>query len=317
MTKPSPLKKKPAPKKPAAPPQAAAAFDKTLSEIEALSTDRLIAINLDIPRVVSQVLGVLPGILALRPAIAGHLPQHDVALLDRLETYALAAWYAHLAWLSSGGAENSLKPLLAEAAPLRENLLSDAEALVRRGLLDADTVAEIRAGQGYIDTANDLVALSALFTASWSEVTGKTAATEEEVRRAGEIGPQILAALGVREHGKGPGPTEAADRRARAFSLLVHAYDQTRRAVAYLRWNEGDADSIAPSLYKGRTGRAASSSDTAAAPADEAPAGPTAPASPGAAVPAAPNGAAGPAVLNGTTAHAVPGAAPSGTAPTG
>ncbi|WP_437900619.1 hypothetical protein [Sorangium sp. So ce124] len=317
MTKPSPVKKKPAPKRPAAPPQAAAAFDKTLSEIEALGPDRLIAINLDIPRVVSQVLGVLPGILALRPAIAERLPQHDVALLDRLETYALAAWYAHLAWLSSGVAENALKPLLAEAAPLRENLLSDAEALARRGLLDADTVAEIRAGQGYIDTANDLVALSALFTASWSEVTGKTAATEEEVRRAGEIGPQILAALGVREHGKGPGPTEAADRRARAFSLLVHAYDQTRRAVSYLRWNEGDADSIAPSLYKGRTGRAASSSDTAAAPADEASAGPTAPASPGAGVPAVPNGAATPAVLNGTAAHAVPGAAPSGTPPTG
>jgi hypothetical protein len=302
MTKPSPLKKKPAPKKPAAPPQAAAAFDKTLPEIEALSADRLIAINLDIPRIVSQVLGVLPGLLALRSAIAERLPTHEIASLDRLEAYALAAWYAHLAWLSSGGAENALKPLLAEAAPLRENLLSDAETLARRGLLDADTVAEIRAGQGYIDTANDLVALSALFTASWSEVTGKTAATEQEVRRAGEIGPQILAALGVREHGKGPGPTEAADRRARAFSLLVHAYDQTRRAVAYLRWDEGDADSIAPSLYKGRTGRAASSSDTAAAPADEAPAGPTEPASP--------------AALNGAAVPAVPGAALNGTTPT-
>ncbi|WP_231864910.1 hypothetical protein [Sorangium cellulosum] len=96
-----------------------------------------------------------------------------------------------------------------------------------------------RAIQGYIDTANDLVAFSALFTASWSEVTGRTAATEEEVRRAGEIGPQILAPLGVREHDKSPGPTEAADRRARAFSLLVHAYDQTRRAIAYLRWDKG------------------------------------------------------------------------------
>ncbi|WP_437709724.1 hypothetical protein WMF45_34700 [Sorangium sp. So ce448] len=212
MTKPSPLKKKPAPRKTAAPPQAAASFNKILPEIEALSPDRLIAINLDIPRVVSQVLGVLPGLLALRSAIAEHVPTHDVALLDRLETYTLAAWYAHLAWLSSGDAENALKPLLADAAPLRENLLSDAEALARRGLLDADTVAQIRAGLGHIDAANDLVALSALFTASWAEVASKTAATEEEVRRAGEIGPQLLAALGVREHGKGSGPTEAAER---------------------------------------------------------------------------------------------------------
>lgn len=263
MTKPSsPLKKKPAPRKPAAPPQAAAAFDRIIPELDALSTDALIPINLNIPRSVSQVLGVLPGLLALRPAITERLPMHDVGLLDRLETYALAAWYAHLLWLSSAGAESALKPLLGEAVPLRENLLSDAEALARRGLLDADAVAEIRAGHGNIDTANDLVALSALFSASWPEIACKTAATEEEVKRAGELGPQILAALGVREHGAAPLPADAADKRARAFSLLVHAYNQIRRAVIYLRWDEGDADEIAPSLYKGRRGRGASSSET-------------------------------------------------------
>ncbi|WP_441288398.1 hypothetical protein ACSRUE_41605 [Sorangium sp. KYC3313] len=294
MTKPStPIKKKPAPRKPAAPPQAAAAFDRALPEIAALSPDRLVAINLDIPRAVSQVLGVLPGLLALRPAIAEQLQKHDLALLDRLETYALAAWHAHLMWLSSRAPESGVKPLLAEAVPLRENLLGDAEALARRGLLDAEAVAEIRAGQGHIDTANDLVALSALFNGSWAEIAGRTAATEEEVKRAGEIGPQLLASLGVREHGAGPGPTEAADRRARAFALLVRAYDQSRRAVAYLRWDERDADTIAPSLYKGR-GRAASSSDTAAAPEDAAPPG------------AAPAG---------TPAPAAPGAAPGGSPP--
>ncbi|WP_437487723.1 hypothetical protein WME75_07390 [Sorangium sp. So ce1014] len=314
MARPFQNKKKPAPKKPGATPQAAAAFDKTLAEIEALSPDRLIAINLDIPRMVSQVLGVLPGLVVLRSDIAERLQKHDVALLDRLETYALAAWDAHLVWLSSGGAENALKPLVEEAVPLRENLLSDAEALARRGLLDAEAVAEIRAGQGHIDTANDLVALSALFSGSWSEIAGKTAATEKEVNRAGEIGPLLLAALGVREHGKGPGPTEAADKRARAFALLVHAYDQTRRAVAYLRWNEGDADTIAPSLYKGRGGRSASSSDTAGAPQDAAPAGPAAPASPGAAPPVLPPpDTAAPAA----SGAAPPGAAVSGAAPNG
>ncbi|WP_437945885.1 hypothetical protein WME98_34055 [Sorangium sp. So ce296] len=188
MARPFSNKKKPAPKKPAAPTQAATAFNKTLPEIEALSADRLIAVNLDIPRVVSQVLGVLPGLLALRPDVAEQLQKHDVALLDRLETYALAAWYAHLVWLSSGGTESALKPLLEEAVPLRENLLSDAEALARRGLLDAETVAEIRAGQGHIDTANDLVALSALFSGSWSEIAGKTAATEAEVNAPASSG---------------------------------------------------------------------------------------------------------------------------------
>ncbi|AUX22078.1 uncharacterized protein SOCEGT47_025790 [Sorangium cellulosum] len=154
----------------------------------------------------------------------------------------------------------------------------------------------------------------ALFGGSWAEIAGKTAATQEEVKRAGEIGPQIIAALGVREHGKGPGPTEAADKRARAFSLLVHAYDQTRRAVAYLRWDEGDADTIAPSLYKGRAGRTtSSSSDTADTPPDEAP-GPTAPASPGTAPPVPLPGTAAPTTTPSGTAP--PGVAPNGAPPT-
>ncbi|WP_437625608.1 hypothetical protein [Sorangium sp. So ce1151] len=295
MAKPSaPLKKKPAPEKPAAPPQAAAAFDEAAPEMDALERDALLPINIDIPRAVSQVLGVLPGLLALRPLIAERLPTHDVGLVDRLETYALAAWYAHLAWLSSGGAQNGLKPLLEEAVPLRANLLGDAEALARRGLVDAETVADIRAGNGHMDTANDLVALSALFSGSWSEIAGKTAATEEEVRRAGELGPELLAALGVREHGAAPGPSDAADKRARAFTLFVNAYDQTRRAVSYLRWNEDDLETIAPSLYKGRGGRGASSSDTDAAPQVAPPAQPdtAAPAPPGAAAPAPPDTAA-------------------------
>jgi len=131
-------------------------------------------------------------------------------------------------------------------------VLSDAEALARRKLIDASVVSDIRAGQGHVDMANDLVALSALFSNNWDEIQGKTAATEAEVARAGKLGPLILAALGMREQGAAVAPAEAAARKARAFTLFVRAYDETRRAVSYLRWPERDADEFAPSLYKGR-----------------------------------------------------------------
>ena len=36
--------------------------------------------------------------------------------------------------------------------------------------------------------------------------------------------------------------------RARAFTLLVRAYDDCRQAASYLRWREGDVDDFAPSL---------------------------------------------------------------------
>lgn len=37
--------------------------------------------------------------------------------------------------------------------------------------------------------------------------------------------------------------------RLRAFTLLSRAYNEARRAAVYLRWNDGDADSLVPSFY--------------------------------------------------------------------
>jgi hypothetical protein len=68
-------------------------------------------------------------------------PRFLIARLDKLEDYALGAWYAHLLALPSASAGNPVKPLLDEATTLRAALLDDAEALARRGPLDADAVA--------------------------------------------------------------------------------------------------------------------------------------------------------------------------------
>lgn len=245
--------KAPSPVKPAEPPRAAAAFASIQPELLKLAPESLGRINIDISQAVSVALGVLPGLAFLRPSIA-ELPGFKLDHFDKLETYALAAWYAHLLSLPPASASNPVQPLLEEATKLRANLLSDAEALATRGLLDQEAVQGIRAGNGQVDTANDLVALSALMGSRWDTIATKTAATAEEVHRAGDLGPLLLAALGVREHGSAASPAEAADRKVRAFTLFTAAYDQVRRAVIYLRWNEGDADILAPSLYKGRGG---------------------------------------------------------------
>jgi hypothetical protein len=246
------------PAKPSAPTKSAEALAHVEKEMAALSSSELNTINVDIPQAVSIVLGVVPQLKSFRAQIQKSLPDHPLHSFDKLETYALAAYHAHILWLPPETRENRVAALLDEATPLRENLLGDAEALARRNLLDPDAVAAIRAGQGNIDKANDLVALSALFTTKWDDVKHKTAATLDEVHRAGELGPLLLAALGVRDHGVPLEPVKAADQRRRAYTLFFRAYDETRRAIGYLRWHEGDAEDIAPSLYKGRGPRAAS-----------------------------------------------------------
>ncbi|HVY49755.1 MAG TPA: hypothetical protein VHB21_27865 [Minicystis sp.] len=230
---------------------AADAYAAILPEIEALPASSVRPITVDIPRAVSIALGASPAIAALRPAIVEELPDFDTSAVDGLDRYALGAWYAHLLALPTTGDASTLRRLLDEAAPLREGLLVAAEALAHRTLLDPKTVAEIRSGQGNLDTANDLVALSSLFTMRWADVESNTAVTRDEVDRAAVLGPELLAALGERgQASRPPLPSGAADRRARAFTLLVDAYDACRRAATYLRWAEGDADVIAPSLFK-------------------------------------------------------------------
>jgi hypothetical protein len=250
----NPTTKKATPARPSVPREAAAALSVVAPEVAALSSSDLLPIKLDIPRAVAVAIGVLPNLRELRPRLIAELPQHPIHTTDKLGTYALAAWYTHLCALPTSKAEGEFEALLAEATPLREDLMIAAEALAHKKLLDPETVAEIRSGRGNLDKANDLVALAALFTQRWSHIHGKTTVSLGDIERAAELGPLLLVALSAREQpiAGAPNPTDPAEQRVRAYTLFVNAYEETRRAVAYLRWHEGDLDDLMPSLFAGR-----------------------------------------------------------------
>lgn len=250
-------KKGPAPARPSSPPTAQVAFDHLGAELAALEPDDYATINIDISQAVSLVLGALPGISAYSERLQA-LPQFEARWVEQLETYVLGAWFAHLQAIPGTPSQSEVRRLVDEATALRAALLGDADALVRRGVFDAQAVATVRAGQGHVDLANDLVVLSTMFLQAWDTIGGRTLATMEEVERAAVLGPALIAALGAKAGaGTGPNAADAADQRARAYTLFVRAYGEVRRGLYYLRWHEGDADLIAPSLYRGRGGRGA------------------------------------------------------------
>jgi hypothetical protein len=260
-----------APAAPSAPNAAADAFAKVEPELGSLAAEELAPLPDDFGAAVNAVLAAAPRIHEHREAMGEQLPKHPLELVDNLEQYAQAAWYAHLVHTYSSNGPEALKALVDEATKLRDGLLIAAEALAHRNLLDADSVARIRKGSGNADLAGDLVALAALFKESWGKVASKTAVERHEIDRAAELGPAVLVAMHAKKHAGKPVDTEA--QRARAFTLLSRAYDACRHALAYLRWKEGDADSIAPSLTKKKAGRkpgakkdeAGSAEETAAA----------------------------------------------------
>jgi hypothetical protein len=196
------------------------------------------------------------------------LPDFDVENLDRLGTYALAAWYAQIE-AAPKTTENPVVTLVAQAKPLREDLLMAAQLLAHKGFFDAKSVAAIVGGNANLDLANDLESLAALFSSNWAAVETKSPITRADVDHAAKLGPQLLTAIGA-----GDKPTkvdaDAIDTRNRAWTLFANAYDQCRRALTYLRWSEGDADAIAPSLHA--TEKKKKKSDAPPAPAPEPPA---------------------------------------------
>lgn len=236
-----------------APNAAADAFAKIEPEFGALTAEELAPLPADFGATINAVLAAAPRIHEHRAAMGEQLPKHPLALVDKLESYAQAAWYAHLVHTYSSNGPEALKALVDEATKLRDGLLIAAEALAHRNLLDADAVAEIRKGSGNADLAGDLVALAKLFKDSWGKVASKTAVERHEIDRAAELGPAVLVAQHAKKDTGKQVDTEA--QRARAFTLLSRAYDACRHALAYLRWKDGDADSIAPSLTKKKAGR--------------------------------------------------------------
>jgi hypothetical protein len=160
-------------------------------------------------------------------------------------------------------------------------LLSDATALAKRGLMNGSRLGTFRTGPGYKLLAEDLVGLSSLLRNNWDRISTKTAITLAELDQAEELSRKLVAAVGAREQAPAV-LAEVSVQRQRMFTLFVEAYDQVRRAVSLLRWDEGDLETIAPSLYSGRGNfRKKAEPQPATLPGTPTPSSPTAPTLPG------------------------------------
>jgi hypothetical protein len=269
-------KPKVAPARPATPESAASAYQRVAAELDALPADRVGTVAVEVSTAVSTVLGAVSRLAELRAEIVAKLPQHPLAGIDRLSDYALAAQYAYLQSFGTQAANaDRVRELLAEATPLRQRLLPVAEMLASLGLVDASRIAEIRAGTGHVDTANDLIALAATFANDWPKLSGQVPLKEAEIDRAAVLGTALLVALGVRKVGPEDAPDAKGwvDRKNRALRLMLDAYDDARQAVAYLRWKTDDADAYTPSLFVRRRRPTRSGDSTTDEPAPAAPTG--------------------------------------------
>lgn len=174
-------------------------------------------------------------VMAERRRIANELPTLGLGDVESLPELCLAAIFA--SQLVDRNAPKATRDMLTRASSLRAKLLPAAEVLVTAGLMPKHEVSRIRKGTGYLDTADDLIALARLFIEHGARISGKTTVTREEVREASELGTAlrtILRPKGSRKASLDAETAQAIENRDRLFALLVRRYDLVRRAGAWL-----------------------------------------------------------------------------------
>ena len=232
----------------------AAAHERVHALIAAVPDEQLVPITSDVPSVSSRVLGVYPKLVSLLPQAASQVPSLTQEQLDEVRDLALALAYTHAVSMTGASLTGEdLAALYKTGQLLRDRLVGDARYLVGRGVIEGRRLGQIHNLKGYSNLAYDLLALVSLFRDAWAQASTKSAVTEDDLEKAGTVARRLLQALTTRAQtaGEAAGSTRM---RQRAYSLLFRRYDAIRRAVAFLRWEEDDADDFAPSLMAIRRG---------------------------------------------------------------
>lgn len=229
-----------------------AAFDNTASARAAVDVSSLPPYALDAVHASAQALATARRLAPYRSDIAA-LPGFDIGHLDQLEDLANALLFAQVTLVARANRVRQLPALATEGFALRALLLAYADLLVLKGRTPAEPVARLREGSGYRDLVEDLAALVRILREAPDAVSPTAPVTAGEIDRAAELVRAMTLELGADSDPDLPHHTLLLERQ-KVGMLLARAQGQLRRAMAYLRFDEGDAASLVPSLYvpKGR-----------------------------------------------------------------
>jgi hypothetical protein len=228
------------------------AFETNLACIRAVPEDRYPSITVDVQSSVATLLGAWKEIRPLRAEIVEHLPTFDIALFDKLEPYTLALGHAQTEYKTANEPQASLVALGETVAKTREILIAEVNTLIVRGIVNAAVLNELKGANGYKNTAFDVFALSNILKNRWDAISTRTSLTRQELDEAENQADLLVTRYGEKEQAPVIAAQATRDRLA-AFTLVTEVYEEVRAAIGYLRRKHGDADSIAPSLYVGRS----------------------------------------------------------------
>lgn len=187
------------------------------------------------------------------------LPGIDTTKLERFALYAEALYFTQTTLVSRASRAKQMPALASEGWKVREIFMKYADLLVTLERFPADVLARLREGSGYRDLIEDLGALTAWFREVPDLTAPGSLVTVDLVDRAAELARTMRDTAGL-DHDLDLTQGQLLAERQKLGVLLLAAHSEIRRAIEYIRYHEGDAATLAPTLYAPTKGRRAPAS---------------------------------------------------------
>ncbi len=223
------------------------AFERTARTRQAMDPNDSPHYVLEAFHAAGTALTIAPRLEKYRKAMA-KLWGFDLVHLDRLPDLARALRFCQTEIVRRAARVSQRPELLAEGYQLRGRMLAYAEALTYSDRFEAELVARVRQGSGQRDLVEDLIVLSDEFLRRASVIGPETPVTRENLERAAEIAHELNLQVGQGAELDLP-HSKLLDERRKLGGLLLRSHDELRRAMTYLRWRQGDAAKLVPSLH--------------------------------------------------------------------
>jgi len=253
------------------------ALERHLEAIQQVSAEDLIHLNRDISTLVSTVRAVVVRTAPFAATIAS-LSLTDHVLLGRMADLAEGLSYIHSRVTTGTRRVIEIAPLAEEAETLLAIFTGELKMLALRKVIPEATIPSLDTTRGYNPLATNLRKLATFAQDNWGTIEARCGLAAEDIKRAVALHGEILGALGERTNDDKE-TTALVLLRNQTFTLLIHAYEELRRAMFYIRYKEGDADAFVPSFYATRGARSRNE-ETGSTPLTGGPAGEPAPVEP-------------------------------------
>ena len=230
------------------------ALDELRRELQALAPEDVRLPRIDVDRAVELVMEAQSRVESRLDEIRAVCPSFDPASVHRIRLAALALRDANAAVKRDPDLRRRMSDLLAEARSTRRLLMKTAALAELLGEPMQPPLLEMRRRQEPRAIAEDLIQLSSGLTGVWGRVEAQVPLTRTQLDRAPVVAEALLRALDEGFETE----RESVDLRNRAFTILRDRYEEMRRVVTYVRWHEGDAKEIVPSLFTLRRRRVGS-----------------------------------------------------------